>query len=30
VLDFSTPAFDGAKEIDIEEMLELGDLDREW
>ena len=25
---FSTPAFDGAKEIDIEEMLELGDLDR--
>jgi len=25
---FSTPAFDGAKEIDIEDMLELGDLDR--
>ncbi|MEX1099521.1 MAG: DNA-directed RNA polymerase subunit beta, partial [Bacteriovoracaceae bacterium] len=25
---FSTPAFDGAKEVDIEEMLELADLDK--
>ncbi len=25
---FSTPAFDGARELDIEEMLELGDLDK--
>lgn len=25
---FSTPAFDGARELDIEEMLELADLDK--